>query len=233
MHHHQLQHHHHLPDASHYNRNQALINSSAPILPNPMSALTQLNLQVSRGVLPHGSPSPPGSKSATPSPSSSNQEEEAEAHLKVLMRLEEFCFFFFYLFVCLFLLIWLYGWMNNMNDDDASGRPLDLRLQAILSGVGLELVMDSVCRKTHRGHTRKGFSPSEDLLRFPVGRTRVSVRRKTPAARGVQDSPHIQTLARRTTRTAFPTYSKRNPPSPPRPAPPPYACALRFCCVCE
>ncbi|XP_011612347.1 TOX high mobility group box family member 2 isoform X4 [Takifugu rubripes] len=83
LHHHQLQHHHHLPDGSHYNRNQALINSSPPILPNPMSALTQLNLQVSRGALPHGSPSPPGSKSATPSPSSSNQEEEAEAHLKM------------------------------------------------------------------------------------------------------------------------------------------------------
>lgn len=59
-----------------------------------MSALTQLNLQVSRGALPHGSPSPPGSKSATPSPSSSNQEEEAEAHLKVLMRLKDFCFDF-------------------------------------------------------------------------------------------------------------------------------------------
>lgn len=87
LHHHQLQHHHHLPDGSHYNRNQALINSSPPMLSNPMSALTQLNLQVSRGALPHGSPSPPGSKSATPSPSSSNQEEEAEAHLKVLMQL--------------------------------------------------------------------------------------------------------------------------------------------------
>lgn len=105
LHHHQLQHHHHLPDGSHYNRNQALINSSPPILPNPMSALTQLNLQVSRGALPHGSPSPPGSKSATPSPSSSNQEEEAEAHLKVLMRLQEFCSF-----------IWLdapFGWQMS------------------------------------------------------------------------------------------------------------------------
>ncbi|KAG7269156.1 hypothetical protein CRUP_002853, partial [Coryphaenoides rupestris] len=47
-----------------------------------MSALSQLNPQGSRGALPHGSPSPPGSKSATPSPSSSNQEEENESHLK-------------------------------------------------------------------------------------------------------------------------------------------------------
>ena len=87
LHQHQLQHHHHHPDGSHYDpaRKHPMINSSAPILPNPMSALTQLNPQVSRSALPHGSPSPPGSKSATPSPSSSNQEEEADAHLKVLM----------------------------------------------------------------------------------------------------------------------------------------------------
>lgn len=111
LHHHQLQHHHHLPDGSHYNRNQALINSSPPILPNPMSALTQLNLQVSRGALPHGSPSPPGSKSATPSPSSSNQEEEAEAHLKVLMRLKDFCFDF-----------WLGGPNTAVNNGASDGR---------------------------------------------------------------------------------------------------------------
>uniref|UniRef100_A0A3Q2FNG5 TOX high mobility group box family member 2 n=1 Tax=Cyprinodon variegatus TaxID=28743 RepID=A0A3Q2FNG5_CYPVA len=56
---------------------------SPPILPNPMSALSQLNPQVSRSALPHGSPSPPGSKSATPSPSSSNQEEETDPHSKI------------------------------------------------------------------------------------------------------------------------------------------------------
>lgn len=86
-HHHQQQHHHQHPDGSHYDpaRNHPLINSSPPILPNPMSALSQLNPQVSRSALPHGSPSPPGSKSATPSPSSSNQEEETDPHLKVLM----------------------------------------------------------------------------------------------------------------------------------------------------
>lgn len=87
LHHHQLQHHHQHPDGSHYDpaHNHPLINSSPPILPHPMSVLTQLNPQVSRGSLPHGSPSPPGSKSATPSPSSSNQEEESDPHLKVLM----------------------------------------------------------------------------------------------------------------------------------------------------
>lgn len=88
LHHHQQQHHHQHPDGSHYDpaRNHPLINSSPSILPNPMSALTQLNPQVSRSALPHGSPSPPGSKSATPSPSSSNQEEETDPHSKVLMR---------------------------------------------------------------------------------------------------------------------------------------------------
>lgn len=87
LHHHQLQHHHQHPDGSHYDpaHNHPLINSSPPIMPHPMSVLTQLNPQVSRGSLPHGSPSPPGSKSATPSPSSSNQEEESDPHLKVLM----------------------------------------------------------------------------------------------------------------------------------------------------
>lgn len=88
LHHHQQQHHHQHPDGAHYDPacNHPLINSSPPILPNPMSALSQLNPQVSRSTLPHGSPSPPGSKSATPSPSSSNQEEETDPHSKVLMR---------------------------------------------------------------------------------------------------------------------------------------------------
>ncbi|KAM9860336.1 TOX high mobility group box family member 2 [Aulostomus maculatus] len=85
LHHHQQQHHHQHPDGAHYDhtRNHPLINSSPPILPNPMSALSQLNPQVSRSALPHGSPSPPGSKSATPSPSSSNQEEETDPHSKI------------------------------------------------------------------------------------------------------------------------------------------------------
>ncbi|XP_055364901.1 TOX high mobility group box family member 2 isoform X3 [Betta splendens] len=85
LHHHQQQHHHQHPDGSHFDpaRNHPMINSSPPILPNPMSALSQLNPQLSRSVLPHGSPSPPGSKSATPSPSSSNQEEETDPHSKI------------------------------------------------------------------------------------------------------------------------------------------------------
>lgn len=86
LHHHQLQLHHQHPDGSRYERahSHPLINCSPSILARPMSALTQLHRQVSRGSLPHGSPSPPGSKSATPSPSSSNQEEECDPHLKVL-----------------------------------------------------------------------------------------------------------------------------------------------------
>ncbi|CAL8355026.1 unnamed protein product, partial [Gadus morhua 'NCC'] len=87
QHHHHLhhQHHHHHPDGHHYDpsRHNPLLNSSHRILANPMSALSQLNPQLGRGPLPHGSPSPPGSKSATPSPSSSNQEEENESHLKI------------------------------------------------------------------------------------------------------------------------------------------------------
>ncbi|XP_061795538.2 TOX high mobility group box family member 2 isoform X2 [Nerophis lumbriciformis] len=90
-HHHQQQQHHHQhhhqhPDAvryEHARHHHSLINSSPPILSNPMSALSQLNPQFSRSALPHGSPSPPGSKSATPSPSSSNQEEETDTHLKI------------------------------------------------------------------------------------------------------------------------------------------------------
>uniref|UniRef100_A0A3P9MEF8 TOX high mobility group box family member 2 n=1 Tax=Oryzias latipes TaxID=8090 RepID=A0A3P9MEF8_ORYLA len=83
LHHHQ--HHHQQPDGALYDptRNHPLINNSPSILPNPMSALTQLNPLVSRSALPHGSPSPPGSKSATPSPSSSNQEEETDPHSKI------------------------------------------------------------------------------------------------------------------------------------------------------
>ncbi|XP_075881328.1 TOX high mobility group box family member 2 isoform X4 [Nelusetta ayraudi] len=85
LHHHQLQLHHQHPDGSRYERahSHPLINCSPSILARPMSALTQLHRQVSRGSLPHGSPSPPGSKSATPSPSSSNQEEECDPHLKL------------------------------------------------------------------------------------------------------------------------------------------------------
>ncbi|KAM9798989.1 TOX high mobility group box family member 2 isoform 1-T1 [Syngnathus typhle] len=90
-HHHHLhqQHHHphqqHHPDGVRYDPagNHPLINRSPPILGNPMSALSQLNPQLGRSALPHGSPSPPGSKSATPSPSSSNQEEETDPHSKM------------------------------------------------------------------------------------------------------------------------------------------------------
>ncbi|KAJ0023436.1 hypothetical protein NQD34_003335 [Periophthalmus magnuspinnatus] len=64
------------PEATHYERRHPMLNRSAPILPHPMSTLSQLKPQV-------GSPSPPGSKSATPSPSSSNQEEETDPHAKL------------------------------------------------------------------------------------------------------------------------------------------------------
>uniref|UniRef100_A0A3Q3D1P1 TOX high mobility group box family member 2 n=1 Tax=Hippocampus comes TaxID=109280 RepID=A0A3Q3D1P1_HIPCM len=75
----------HHPDGVRYDpaRNHPLINRSTPIRSNPMSALSQLNPQLGRSSLPHGSPSPPGSKSATPSPSSSNQEEETDPHSKM------------------------------------------------------------------------------------------------------------------------------------------------------
>ncbi|XP_061689345.1 TOX high mobility group box family member 2 isoform X2 [Syngnathoides biaculeatus] len=84
-HHHHQQQHQHRPDDVRYDpaRNHALINRSPPVLANPMSALSQLNPQLGRSALPHGSPSPPGSKSATPSPSSSNQEEETDPHAKM------------------------------------------------------------------------------------------------------------------------------------------------------
>ncbi|XP_036840020.1 TOX high mobility group box family member 2 isoform X1 [Oncorhynchus mykiss] len=74
-------------DGSHYDlsrHNPHLINMSPRILSHqPMSALSQLNSQVGRSALTHGSPSPPGSKSATPSPSSSTQEEETDSHHKM------------------------------------------------------------------------------------------------------------------------------------------------------
>ncbi|XP_024001344.2 TOX high mobility group box family member 2-like, partial [Salvelinus sp. IW2-2015] len=74
-------------DGSHYDlsrHNPHLINMSPRILSHqPMSALSQLNSQVGRSALTHGSPSPPGSKSATPSPSSSTQEEEIDSHHKM------------------------------------------------------------------------------------------------------------------------------------------------------
>lgn len=92
LHHHQLQLHHQHPDGSRYERahSRPLINCSPSVLARPMSALTQLHRAVSRGSLPHASPSPPGSKSATPSPSSSNQEEESDPHLKVLLKWQRF-----------------------------------------------------------------------------------------------------------------------------------------------
>ncbi|XP_029102025.1 TOX high mobility group box family member 2-like isoform X5 [Scleropages formosus] len=73
------------PDGSHYDaaRQGPLINRPR-ILSHHMGALSQLNSQVGlRSALTHGSPSPPGSKSATPSPSSSAQEEEADSHSKI------------------------------------------------------------------------------------------------------------------------------------------------------
>ncbi|XP_023692131.1 TOX high mobility group box family member 2 isoform X3 [Paramormyrops kingsleyae] len=73
-------------DGSHYDaiHHNPLINRSPRILPHHMSALSQLSSQVGlRSAITHGSPSPPGSKSATPSPSSSTQEEETDSHLKI------------------------------------------------------------------------------------------------------------------------------------------------------
>ncbi|NXB47270.1 TOX2 protein, partial [Leucopsar rothschildi] len=55
------------------------------MLGGPMGALSQSQLISQMGIrtgVTHGSPSPPGSKSATPSPSSSTQEEETESHYK-------------------------------------------------------------------------------------------------------------------------------------------------------
>ncbi|XP_031423881.1 TOX high mobility group box family member 2 isoform X1 [Clupea harengus] len=72
-------------DRPHYHtaRPPPMLSRSPRILPHPMSALSQLSSQIGRGGLPHGSPSPPGSKSATPSPSSSAQEEETDYHSKI------------------------------------------------------------------------------------------------------------------------------------------------------
>ncbi|KAJ8400588.1 hypothetical protein AAFF_G00393570 [Aldrovandia affinis] len=59
-------------------RHGPLINLGSPrILSRHMTALSQLSS------LAHGSPSPPGSKSATPSPSGSAQEEESDSHSKI------------------------------------------------------------------------------------------------------------------------------------------------------
>ncbi|KFV83162.1 TOX high mobility group box family member 2, partial [Struthio camelus australis] len=74
-------------DATSYdsNRQVPLINRPG-MLAGPMSALSQSQLISQMGMrsgVTHGSPSPPGSKSATPSPSSSTQEEETESHYKV------------------------------------------------------------------------------------------------------------------------------------------------------
>lgn len=74
-------------DASSYESNHqvSLINRPG-MLSSHMSALSQSQLISQMGLrsgVTHGSPSPPGSKSATPSPSSSTQEEETESHYKV------------------------------------------------------------------------------------------------------------------------------------------------------
>ncbi|XP_041059658.1 TOX high mobility group box family member 2 isoform X1 [Carcharodon carcharias] len=66
-----------------------LVSRSGIMPPSHMPAIShsQLNAQVSlnvgRSILTHGSPSPPGSKSATPSPSSSAHEEEADHLSKI------------------------------------------------------------------------------------------------------------------------------------------------------
>uniref|UniRef100_G3WLK4 TOX high mobility group box family member 2 n=1 Tax=Sarcophilus harrisii TaxID=9305 RepID=G3WLK4_SARHA len=74
-------------EASSYDstRQVSLLNRPT-MLASHMSALSQSQLISQMGIrsgVSHGSPSPPGSKSATPSPSSSTQEEETEAHYKV------------------------------------------------------------------------------------------------------------------------------------------------------
>ncbi|XP_044153492.1 TOX high mobility group box family member 2 isoform X1 [Bufo gargarizans] len=68
-----------------HNHQVSLINRSG-MLPSHMSALSQSQLISQMGMrsgVTHGSPSPPGSKSATPSPSSSTQEEDTDSHYKV------------------------------------------------------------------------------------------------------------------------------------------------------
>ncbi|XP_051489473.1 TOX high mobility group box family member 2 [Apus apus] len=74
-------------DATSYESSRQVPLLSRPgMLAGPMSALSQSQLISQMGMrsgVTHGSPSPPGSKSATPSPSSSTQEEETESHYKV------------------------------------------------------------------------------------------------------------------------------------------------------
>ncbi|XP_040294419.1 TOX high mobility group box family member 2-like [Bufo bufo] len=68
-----------------HNHQVSLINRSG-MLPSHMSALSQSQFISQMGMrsgVTHGSPSPPGSKSATPSPSSSTQEEDTDSHYKV------------------------------------------------------------------------------------------------------------------------------------------------------
>ncbi|XP_044515742.1 TOX high mobility group box family member 2 [Gracilinanus agilis] len=77
-------------EASSYDssRQVSLLNRPT-MLASHMSALSQSQLISQMGIrsgVSHGSPSPPGSKSATPSPSSSTQEEETEAHYKIVVR---------------------------------------------------------------------------------------------------------------------------------------------------
>ncbi|XP_029820798.1 TOX high mobility group box family member 2 [Manacus vitellinus] len=73
-------------DAASYDSNRQVPLLNRPgMLAGPMSALSQSQLISQMGMrsgVAHGSPSPPGSKSATPSPSSSTQEEETESHYK-------------------------------------------------------------------------------------------------------------------------------------------------------
>ncbi|XP_078249374.1 TOX high mobility group box family member 2 isoform X6 [Pogona vitticeps] len=74
-------------DATSYESNHQVPLINRPgMLTGHMSALSQSQLISQMGLrsgVTHGSPSPPGSKSATPSPSSSTQEEETESHYKV------------------------------------------------------------------------------------------------------------------------------------------------------
>ncbi|XP_068119646.1 TOX high mobility group box family member 2 isoform X5 [Hyperolius riggenbachi] len=66
------------------NHQVSLLNRSG-MLPSHMNALSQSQLISQMGMrnaVTHGSPSPPGSKSATPSPSSSTQEEDTDSHFK-------------------------------------------------------------------------------------------------------------------------------------------------------
>ncbi|XP_010120256.1 PREDICTED: TOX high mobility group box family member 2, partial [Chlamydotis macqueenii] len=76
----------HSDTASYESNRQVPLLNRPGMLAGPMSALSQSQLISQMGMrsgVTHGSPSPPGSKSATPSPSSSTQEEETESHYKV------------------------------------------------------------------------------------------------------------------------------------------------------